>query len=80
MVCMAEDTTAKKILSERLKMLANICQTLGVGVLLLGIVAPLVDSGQNALGRSDAVAAGAIALILIVIAQRLIGDSVRMEP
>jgi hypothetical protein len=73
------DLTRKRVLSERVRLLANLCQTLGIGVLLLGIVAPLVERGGSALGGSEALVAGAVAFLLLLLAQRLIGDSVRME-
>ena len=80
MACMAKGDTRKRLLSERLRLLANLCQTLGLGVLLLGIVAPLIEDGDAALGGSKAAAAGTVAFVLLVLAQRLIGDAVRMEP
>jgi hypothetical protein len=80
MVCMAKGETRERVLSERLRLLANLCQTLGIGVLLLGVVAPLIEDGDAALGGSEAAAAGAVAFVMLVLAQRLIGDAVRMEP
>jgi hypothetical protein len=80
MPCMSEEAKRKHVLSERIRLLANLCQTLGIGVLLLGIVAPLVGDGLPSLGAEEAVVAGAVALMLLLLAQRLIGDSVRLEP
>jgi hypothetical protein len=71
---MEHDSLQKKVLSERLRLLANLCQTLGVGVLLLGIVAPLVDAGQDGLGASEATVATVVTFVLLFFAQRLIGD------
>ncbi len=80
MVCMESGDIRKRVLSERLRLLATLCQTLGVGVLLLGIVAPLLNDGGDALGASEATVAGLVTVVLLLLAQRLIGDSVRTEP
>lgn len=45
-----------------------------------GLAVSPVDGGRIALGGSEAAAAGTVAFVLLVLAQRLIGDAVRMEP
>ena len=80
MVCMSHSDVERRVLSDRLRALGNLCQTLAVGILLLGIVAPLVQPiGVSARPR-DAALAGLAALLLLLSGLKLIGEAVRVDP
>lgn len=81
-MCMSNGEIARRIMSERLRLLANMCQTLAVGILLLGIAAPLLQTQGAAGGLSglEAISATVFALALLLTPHKLTGEAIRIEP
>jgi hypothetical protein len=77
---MVRSDLERRILSERLCALANLCQTLAVGILLLGIVAPLLQPADVSSRPVDAAIAGVAALLLLISGHKLLGEAVRVDP
>jgi len=82
MVCMSDDDLARKVLAERLRLAAGWCQTVAIGVLLLGFVTPLLTASQKLGGAAwDNLAMSVfIAAGLTLYAHKLIGDAVKAAP
>jgi hypothetical protein len=69
------------IRAERLRFVASMCQTLGIGVLLLGTIGPLLDADAGEPGFSgDTVLSILGFAFLVVTGQKLVGDAVRANP
>lgn len=81
MACMRETDIKQRVKGERLRLAANMCQTLAIGIVLIAVLTPLL-AGQGPDVKSswiNAAGASVVAVVLFIYAHVLIGLAVRSE-